>query len=122
MVIESALNRHQASRTDRVSMVRRFHWEKSRTKDNKTRSKQSHLAKHSAVWAHFSSENSIDCPSRGEFRQRVAHVTREFSTVHFLYRGYWFWLIPQPEGVVSVGLVYDESALFSDGTPNQMEF
>ena len=33
------------------------------------------------------------------------------STVHFCYPGYWIWLIPLRDGVISVGVVGEKTAV-----------
>lgn len=41
------------------------------------------------------------------WRARTRHTSRRLSTVHFMHRGYWIWLIPLRGGVTSVGIVGD---------------
>lgn len=41
------------------------------------------------------------------FRHRVRNSARRLSTVHFVHRGYWIWLIPLRGGVTSIGVVGD---------------
>ncbi|MBX3461578.1 MAG: tryptophan 7-halogenase [Planctomycetes bacterium] len=45
------------------------------------------------------------------FRDRVRHTSRRLSTVHFVHRGYWIWLIPLRGGITSVGVVGDHRRL-----------
>ena len=40
-----------------------------------------------------------------EWRQRVRNTTRTLATTHFMYGGYWFWLIPLDAETYSIGMV-----------------
>ena len=59
-------------------------------------------------WARLRGVVDLDGPEIDEaFRHRVRHTTRRLSTVHFMHRGYWVWLIPLRGGVTSLGVVGD---------------
>ena len=54
------------------------------------------------------------------WRARTRNTSRRLSTIHFMHRGYWIWLIPLRGGVTSVGIVGDKrhvgrEALTQDG-------
>lgn len=57
-----------------------------------------------SVWARFENVADIDALGSEAFHARVRHTTRHLSTLHFLYRGYWIWVIPLGFGIVSVGV------------------
>jgi hypothetical protein len=46
----------------------------------------------------------IDEYGSDAFHARVRHTTRHLSTLHFLYPGYWIWIIPLGFGITSVGV------------------
>ncbi len=65
-----------------------------------------------AAWARV--QNLVDLDGAAidaDFRARVRHSSRRLSTVHFVHRGYWIWLIPLRGGVTSVGVVGDHRRL-----------
>ena len=47
-------------------------------------------------------------PGAEAWKSRVNHTARVLSTVHFCYRGYWFWIIPLSTGHHSLGIVAGE--------------
>jgi len=57
-----------------------------------------------SVWGRF--EGVLDPDELGDdaFRARVRYTTRGLSTLHFLYPGYWIWVIPLRGGLTSVGV------------------
>lgn len=63
-------------------------------------------ARHPTVsyWAHYKNTVSIDALGDDAWRRRVWHTSRWSSTNHFMYRGYWIWLIPISDRVVSFGV------------------
>jgi flavin-dependent dehydrogenase len=68
-----------------------------------------------AAWARVEGLVDLDGPSiDADFRARVRHSSRRLSTVHFVHRGYWIWLIPLRGGVTSVGVVGDHRRLSRD--------
>src|SRR5262245_53931265 len=46
-----------------------------------------------SVWARFEGMTDIDEYGSEAFHARVRHTTRHLSTLHFLYQGYWIWII-----------------------------
>jgi flavin-dependent dehydrogenase len=58
-----------------------------------------------SVWARFEGVADIDDLGDEAFHARVRHTSRHLSTLHFLYRGYWIWIIPLGLGITSVGVV-----------------
>jgi len=75
---------------------------------------------HCSSWAHFKSNNKIDVIS-DKWRRKNRFATREFSTVHFFYPHYWFWVIPLKKDIISCGVVYDDRFLFEKKPPNKKE-
>ncbi len=68
-----------------------------------------------AAWARATDVVDLDGPAiDAAFRARVRHTSRRLSTVHFVHRGYWIWLIPLRGGVTSVGVVGDHRRLSRD--------
>lgn len=64
-----------------------------------------------AVWGRFIKVRDLDDIGPESFRARVRSSSRMLSTVHFCYPGYWIWFIPLKEGVTSVGVVGDRTAV-----------
>jgi flavin-dependent dehydrogenase len=68
-----------------------------------------------AAWARVTDLVDLDGPAiDAAFRARVRHSSRRLSTVHFVHRGYWIWLIPLRGGVTSIGVVGDHRRLSRD--------
>ena len=66
-------------------------------------------------WARVRNMVDLDGPGiDAGFRHRVRNTSRRLSTVHFVHRGYWIWLIPLRGGVTSVGVVGDACRLSRD--------
>jgi FADH2 O2-dependent halogenase len=59
----------------------------------------------SSYWARISGVANLDLLGGKEWRQRVRNTTRTLATTHFMYGGYWFWLIPLDADTYSIGLV-----------------
>jgi len=57
-----------------------------------------------SVWARFEGMTDIDSYGSEAFHARVRHTSRHLSTQHFLYQGYWIWIIPLGFGITSVGV------------------
>jgi flavin-dependent dehydrogenase len=57
-----------------------------------------------SAWARFEGVTDIDQIGGEAFHARVRHTSRYLSTLHFLYSGYWIWVIPLGFGIVSVGV------------------
>lgn len=68
---------------------------------------ESQLANASA-WGWFEGVADIDALGPEAFRRRVRHTARRLSTLHFVHRGYWIWLIPLQNGVTSIGVVCEQ--------------
>lgn len=65
-----------------------------------------------AAWARLRNVVDVDGPAMDpKFRDRVRHTARRLSTIHFVHRGYWIWLIPLKGGVTSIGVVGDARRL-----------
>lgn len=61
-----------------------------------------------ASWARLRNVVDLDGPDIDQgFRDRTRNTSRRLSTVHFMHRGYWVWLIPLRGGVTSIGIVGD---------------
>lgn len=60
----------------------------------------------SCRWARIKNINALDHLGSDEWRARVNFNSRFLSTVHFMYPGYWFWVIPLDENVTSIGVVW----------------
>ena len=58
-----------------------------------------------SVWGRFEGVADVDALGDDAFRGRVRHTARGLSTIHFLYSGYWVWMIRLRGGLTSVGLV-----------------
>lgn len=74
-----------------------------------------------SVWSRVRNANWIDNMGDDEWRKRVNHTIRYNSTSHFMYRGYWFWLIPIDDNIVSIGVELDKTKIDSKLT-NAKEF
>jgi hypothetical protein len=70
-----------------------------------------------SAWARFEGVADIDALGSEAFRARVRHTSRHLSTLHFLYPGYWIWVIPLGFGVVSVGVTGEPVREASVRTP-----
>jgi flavin-dependent dehydrogenase len=57
-----------------------------------------------AYWGRFEGAVPLDDLGPDAWRKRVAFTPRWSSTNHFMYRGYWLWLIPLDEETISVGV------------------
>lgn len=60
----------------------------------------------SSRWGRFKNINIIDHLGTQEWRERVNFNSRFPSTTHFMYKGYWFWVIPLEEDLYSIGVVW----------------
>ena len=59
-------------------------------------------------WARYEGCRNIDDLGDRQWRRRTAYAQRYLATNHFMYRGYWIWLIPLSEDTVSVGVKYND--------------
>ncbi len=64
-----------------------------------------------AYWARIAGCRSIDELGDDSFRRRVDYTLRWASTNHFMYDGYWIWLIPVSDEHMSLGVTYDADRL-----------
>ncbi|MBO6935859.1 MAG: tryptophan 7-halogenase [Deltaproteobacteria bacterium] len=60
-----------------------------------------------AAWGRLRGLANIDDTGNAEFHSRVKWTSRGLSTNHFMYPGYWLWLIPLRNGLTSVGIVQE---------------
>ncbi|MFL6656914.1 MAG: NAD(P)/FAD-dependent oxidoreductase, partial [Massilia sp.] len=60
----------------------------------------------SSRWGRFKNTRPIDQVGDDAWRERVNYNSRFKSTVHFMYEGYWFWMIPLEADVFSLGVVW----------------
>tara|TARA_R110001599_G_scaffold353817_1_gene598961 strand:+ start:96181 stop:97974 length:1794 start_codon:yes stop_codon:yes gene_type:complete len=60
-----------------------------------------------SYWARYSGTRCIDELGDDAWRERVEGTMRWSSTNHFMYDGYWFWLIPISADTVSIGVTFD---------------
>ena len=68
-----------------------------------------------ASWARLGNVVDLDsCDIDPAWRARTRNTSRRLSTVHFMHRGYWIWLIPLRGGITSVGIVGDTRHLQRD--------
>ncbi len=55
-------------------------------------------------WGRFKNLANLDLLGDAAWRNRVHHTTRTLATTHFMYGGYWMWLIPIDRDTFSLGL------------------
>ncbi len=60
----------------------------------------------SSRWGRFESANAIDKLGDERWRERVNFTSRFLATNHFMYHGYWIWVIPLSEETFSIGVVW----------------
>ncbi len=60
-----------------------------------------------AAWGRLRGLKDIDDTGHADFHARVKWTSRRLSTNHFMYPGYWLWLIPLRNGITSVGVVQE---------------
>ncbi len=60
-----------------------------------------------SYWARLRNVGNIDDMGDAAWVRRSANIQRYLATNHFMYPGYWFWLIPLAEDTVSLGVTYD---------------
>lgn len=57
-----------------------------------------------SYWGRFKNIVNLDLLGDHEWRGRVNHTTRSLATTHFMYGGYWIWLIPIDGETFSIGV------------------
>lgn len=57
-----------------------------------------------SYWGRFKNIANLDLLGDMAWRERVNHTTRALATTHFMYGGYWIWLIPIDAETFSIGL------------------
>lgn len=57
-----------------------------------------------SYWGRFNNINNLDLLGDEKWRKRVHHTTRTLATTHFMYGGYWIWLIPIDGKKFSIGV------------------
>ncbi|MCK5942519.1 MAG: tryptophan 7-halogenase, partial [Planctomycetes bacterium] len=61
-----------------------------------------------ASWSRLGNVVDIDGPEIDQaWRDRTRNTSRRLSTLHFMHRGHWVWMIPLRGGVTSIGVVGD---------------
>lgn len=65
---------------------------------------QAHRHPVSSYWGRFRHLRELDLQGGMEWRARVNHTSRVLSTNHFMYPGYWIWMIPLDAETISVGV------------------
>ncbi|MCG8424231.1 MAG: TauD/TfdA family dioxygenase [Proteobacteria bacterium] len=66
-----------------------------------------HGHRSASYWGRFRGCRKLDELGDDSWRERVNGTRRYLSTNHFLYRGYWFWMISLSEDVVSIGVEFN---------------
>ena len=59
-----------------------------------------------SFWGRWEGCEVIDALGDDAWRRRVNYTHRFQSTSHFMYDGYWVWLIPLTHDVVSIGITF----------------
>lgn len=57
-----------------------------------------------SYWGRFKNIVNLDLLGDRAWRDRVNHTTRTLATTHFMYGGYWIWLIPIDGETFSIGV------------------
>ena len=60
-----------------------------------------------AAWGRVRGVADMDDFGGEEWRREARYTARVLSTNHFMYPGYWIWLIPLREGLTSIGVVQE---------------
>ncbi len=68
-----------------------------------------------ASWGRLRNVVDLDGPDIDQaWRDRARNTSRRLSTVHFMHKGYWVWLIPLRGGITSVGIAGDTRRVHRD--------
>jgi len=70
----------------------------------------------------FKNVANLDLLGDSEWRKRVHHTTRTLATTHFMYGGYWMWLIPIDSETFSIGVTIRKDLVHNVEIDNQSEF
>ncbi len=62
-----------------------------------------------ASWGRYRYVRDLDSILRGNHHRKVGYTSRYLSTNHIMGKGYWIWIIPIGEGLVSLGIVWDKN-------------
>lgn len=62
-----------------------------------------------SYWSRYKNINNLDGLGSNCWRKRVRYTQRHLSTNHFMYRGYWMWLIVIDPDTVSIGVEFDRN-------------
>ncbi len=76
----------------------------------------------SSRWARIRNTQHLDYLGDDVWRERMNFNSRFLSTVHFMYQGYWFWMIPLDADVVSIGVVWHHEKAPQIEIKGQAEF
>ena len=74
-----------------------------------------------SYWGRFKNITNLDLLGNFDWRARVNHTTRTLATTHFMYGGYWIWLIPIDRETFSIGLT-NRTDMVDISIANQDEF
>ncbi|WP_428264281.1 NAD(P)/FAD-dependent oxidoreductase [Haliangium sp.] len=58
----------------------------------------------SSYWGRFKNVADMDLLGDKDWRARTSYVTRSLATTHFMYGGYWIWMIPIDADTYSIGV------------------
>ncbi len=59
-----------------------------------------------SYWGRYEGCPNFDELGNEQWRQQVKYTSRYLSTNHFMYKGYWIWVIPLSDTVTSIGVCY----------------
>lgn len=65
----------------------------------------------SAAWGRYTKVGDLDLLGSKLWRKRVGFTSRYLSTIHCMGKGYWIWIIPIGNNIVSFGVVYDRKII-----------
>ncbi|MEE2924161.1 MAG: tryptophan 7-halogenase [bacterium] len=65
----------------------------------------------SAAWGRYTKVGDLDLQGSKSWRKRVGYTSRYLSTIHCMGKGYWIWIIPIGNNVISFGVVYDRQVI-----------
>ncbi len=75
----------------------------------------------SSYWGRFKNVANLDLLGDMNWRSRVNYTTRTLATTHFMYEGYWMWMIPIDAETFSIGIT-TKNDLCDVSIKNQDEF